>query len=164
MIQRQRPAQYQGLYLVAADGKVLASHQNFKSHKTWPREVLADLRPGVKAFGDIKPRAVEPADPLPERGVGLRTDGGVCPAVFLRYAVKNIPLRELPNPTIDSLVLTADELKELAPARTEAGAEWRLSEALGRKFSRVLGPGDEDTMPRPGEVTAVRFVGKVTAV
>ncbi len=30
-VQKQRPAQYQGLYLVAADGKVLASHQNFTS-------------------------------------------------------------------------------------------------------------------------------------
>ena len=64
-VQKQRPAQYQGLYLVSPDGQVLASHQNFKSHKTWAKEVLADLEPGLKAFGAVKPREFEPADPLP---------------------------------------------------------------------------------------------------
>lgn len=143
---------------------MLASHQNFKSYKTWPQDVLADLRPGLKAFGAIEPRAAPPADPLPQRGVGTRQEGGVCLAVFLRYSIKGIPLRELPNPTIDSLTLTAQEFKDLAPVKAEAGAEWKLSEAVGRKFSRVLGPGDENTMPRPQEVESVRFVGRVKPV
>ena len=163
-MQQQRPAQYQGLYLVTADGKVLASHQNFKSYKTWPREVLADLRPGLTAFGPVKPRAAPPADPLPERGVGVRKAGSRCLAVFLRYSITGIPLRELPNPTIDSLVLSAGEFRTLAPAKAAAGAGWELPEAVGRKFSRILGPGDEDTMPRPAEVGSVRFVGKVKSV
>jgi hypothetical protein len=163
-VQKQRPAQYQGLYLVAPDGQVLASHQNFKSDKTWPQEVLADLQPGLKAFGDVKKRTVTPADPLPERGVGLRADGSVCLAVFLRYPIKGIPLRELPNPTIDSLVLTAAEFKELAPPRAEVGARWDLSQEMSRKFHRVLGPGDEDTMPRLHEVRSVSLAGRVTSV
>jgi hypothetical protein len=162
-VQKQRPAQYQGLYLVTPEGKVLASHQNFKSDKTWAQEVLADLEPGLKAFGKVTPRKVQPSDPLAARGVGIR-DNGVCLAVFLRYPIKGIPLPQLPNPTIDSLVLTAAEFKELAPAKVKEGAEWTLSEAVGRKFCRILGPGDEDTMPRPGEVTSVRFVGKVKLV
>jgi hypothetical protein len=163
-VQKQRPAQYQGLYLVAPDGKVLASHQNFKSDKTWPQEVLADLQPGVKSFGAVKQRAVTPADPLPERGSGLRVDGGVCLAVFLRYPIKGIPLRELPNPTIDSLVLTAADFRDLAPPKDEAGAAWKLSETVSRKFHRVLGPGDEDTMPRLHEVRSASFTGQVKSV
>ena len=163
-VQKQRPAQYQGLYLVRDDGKVLASHQNFKSEKTWPQEVLADLRPGLAAFGPMTRRAIRPADPLPGRGVGLRKDGGACLAVFLRYSIKGIPLRELPNPTIDSLVLDAGALRALSPPRAEAGARWVLPEAVGRQFCRVLGPGDENTMPRPHEVTSVRLSGKVESV
>jgi hypothetical protein len=163
-VQKQRPAQYQGLYLVASDGKVLASHQNFKSDKTWPQELLADLQPGLKAFGNVQPRSVPPADPLPERGVGLRADGSACLAVFLRYPIKGIPLRELPNPTIDSLVLTAAEFKEMAPPRPEVGTRWDLPEEVSRKFHRVLGPGDEDTMPRLHEVRTVSFAGRVTSV
>jgi hypothetical protein len=163
-VQKQRPAQYQGLYLVAADGKVLASHQNFKSDKTWPQEVLADLEPGVKALGAVKPREMAPVDPLPDRGVGVRTDGSVCLSVFLRYPIKGIPLRELPNPTIDSILLSADDLSELGPAKAEAGAQWKLSAAVGRKFHRVLGPGDEDTMPRLHEVQSASFLGRVKSV
>jgi hypothetical protein len=163
-VQKQRPAQYQGLYLVAPDGKVLASHQNFKSDKTWPREVLADLRPGLAAFGPVKPRAFHRLDPLPERGIGVRPDGRVCLGVYLRYPIKGIPLRELPNPTIDSLVLTAQEWKTLQPASAEAGAEWRVPESVARQFCRILGPGDEDTMPRPNEVKSVHLTGKVESV
>ena len=48
-------------------------------------------------------------------------DGGVCLGVYLRFAIKGIPLRELPNPTIDSLVLAKDEWAALAPAEAEAG-------------------------------------------
>jgi hypothetical protein len=160
-VQKQRPAQYQGLYLVAPDGKVLASHQNFKNDKTWPQEVLADLQPGLKAFGAVKPRTATPADPLPERGAGLRADGGARLAIFLRYPIKGIPLRELPNPTIDSLILTAADFKELTPSKAEEGSAWKLSEAVGRKFHRVLGPGDEDTMPRLHEVRSASFTGRV---
>jgi hypothetical protein len=163
-VQKQRPAQYQGLYLVAADGKVLASHQNFKSDKTWPQEVLADLQPGVKAFGAVQPRNVAPPDPLPERGIGFRADGSACLSVFLRYPIKGIPLRELPNPTIDSLILSAEDFRELAPAKVEVGAQWSLSPGVGRTFHRVLGPGDEDTMPRVQEVQSVSLIGRVRSV
>jgi hypothetical protein len=35
---------------------------------------------------------------------------------------------------------------------------------VGHKFCRILGPGDEDTMPRPHEVSAVRFIGTVKSI
>jgi hypothetical protein len=163
-VQKQRPAQYQGLYLVSPDGKVLASHQNFKSDRTWARELLADLAPGMKKFGPVAPRELRRADPLPRRGRGANEDGSATLAIYLRYTYKRIPLRELPNPTIDSLRLTAKEMVDLAPPRAEVGAAWELPEELARKFSRVLGPGDEDTMPRPHEVTSAKLAGKVVAV
>ncbi len=163
-VQKQRPAQYQGLYLVAPDGKVLASHQNFKSDKTWPQEVLADLEPGLKAFGHVEPRHVRRVDPLPGRGIGLRADGGVCLGIYLRLSIRGIPLRELPNPTIDSLVLTADQWKTLAPPKAEGGERWTVPDAVARQFSRVLGPWDENSMPRPAEVRSVHFTGRVLRV
>jgi hypothetical protein len=163
-VQKQRPSQYQGLYLVGPDGKVLASHQNFKSEKTWPQEVLADLEPGLKPFAGLKPRAVKRTDPLSRRGRGILADGSASLAIYLRYAIQGIPLRELPNPTIDSLTLTGKELAELAPPKVEPGTKWELSKDLCRRFGRVLGPGDENTMPRPHEVTAVKLTGKVRSV
>jgi hypothetical protein len=162
-VQKQRPAQYQGLYLVAPDGKVLASHQNFKSHKTWPEEVLADLQPGLRAFGSVQPREVRRSDPSPQRGKGLMPDGGVSLAIYLRYSIKRIPLRELPNPTIDTLILTPQELAQLAPTKLGHGASWDIPQKLAHRFSRVLGPGDEDSMPRPHEVTSAKLTATVKA-
>jgi hypothetical protein len=163
-VRKQRPAQYQGLYLVAPDGKVVASHQNFKSHKTWPQEVLSDLEPGLRTFGSVKPRTVQRGDPSPKRGSGMLADGGVSLAIYLRYSIKGIPLRELPNPTIDTLTLTAKELSQLAPPTLQAGASWNIPQELAHRFSRVLGPGDEDSMPRPHEVTSAKLSGAVKAI
>lgn len=163
-VQKQRPAQYQGLYLVSPDGKVLASHQQFKSEKTWPQEALADLQPGLEAFGAVKPRSMQRTDPAPLRGCGVQSDGAVTMAIYLRYSIKGVPLKEVPNPTIDSLTLTAEELAGLTPPKNDVGAEWQIAEPLARRFSRVLGPGDEDSMPRPHEVTAMKLTGKVQTV
>jgi hypothetical protein len=176
-VQKQRPEQYQGLYLVAPNGKVLASHQNFKSEKTWAQELLADLEPGLKSVGPMKLRTTQRFDPLPLRGSGLPADGSATLAIYLRYSIKGIPLRELPNPTIDSLTLTSKELALLGPpTHTGAGVngnesgtpgvgtEWEIPEALARRFSRVLGPNDEDSMPRPPEVTSVKLTGTVQEV
>jgi hypothetical protein len=160
-IQKQRPEQYQGLYLVTAEGNVLASHQQFKSEKTWAKEVLADLEPGLKKFGEVKPRDAKRLDPLPYRGAAVKEDGSVVLAIYLRYSIKGIPHRELPNPTIDSLPLTASEWASWAPSKPGVGVSWSMPEGVTRKLSRVLGPSDEDSMPRPKEVTSVRFTGKV---
>ncbi len=160
-VQKQRPAQYQGLYLVTAEGKVLASHQKYANEKTWAHDVATDLEPGLRAFGEIKPRDVSRVDPLPFRGVGLHNDGSITLAIYLRNSIRGIPLRELPNPIVDSLTLSAAELGEFAPPRLELGATWKFSEELSRKFSRLLGPGDEDSMPRPSEVTAFHLTAKL---
>src|SRR5262249_45664858 len=53
---------------------------------------------------------------------------------------------------------------ELAPPKPEAGSKWEISEGVARQFSRVLGPGDEDSMPRPHEVTAMKLTAKVGTV
>jgi hypothetical protein len=163
-VQKQRPAQYQGLYVVSADCKVLSSHQAFKSHKTWPAEVTASLNEGIKEFGPIAPRQVERIDPTPCRGIGVQPDGAVTLAIYTRYAIKGIPLREVPDPTVDSLTLSAKEFAAFEPPARRVGATWTFPEELAKKFSRVLGPRDEDSMPRPNEVTSVEFKGKVLRV
>lgn len=163
-VQKQRPAQYQGLYVVSAEGIVLSSHQAFKSDKTWPAEVTASLQEGIKAFGAITPRQVERADPSPHRGIGVQPDEAVTLAIYARVSIKGIPLREVPDPTIDSLTLTPTEFTAFNPRAGRVGSQWTIPEELAKKFSRVLGPRDEDSMPRPNEVTSVEFAGKVLLV
>src|SRR5262249_26789503 len=56
------------------------------------------------------------------------------------------------------------EFAAWAPAKPGIGISWTVPEGVGRKFSRVLGPSDEDSMPRPKEVEAVQFTGTVKSI
>jgi hypothetical protein len=160
-VQRQKD-QYQGLWVVSPEGKVLAAHHDIKDPKNWSREVLDALDAGLKAFGPVTPRRVAPPDPLPHRGVGTGPDGTVTLAVYTRYLHQG--RRDGPA-VIDSLTLAAGQWGAFVPPRAQAGAEWEVPEAVARQLCRGLSPSsDQSTMPRPGEVTAVRLTGQVAEV
>ncbi len=158
-VQRQHD-QYQGIWVVAPDGKVLAAHHTVRDPKTWTREVLDTLDRGLQDFGPVEPRHAPPSDPLPHRGRGLLADGGVTLAVSTRYLHGTRP----DGPAVvDTLPLTADEWRSFSPPHAMAGATWIVPEAVARKLSRLLSPSsDQSTMPRPEEVTDVRLTATVT--
>lgn len=150
--------------MVSPKGKVLSSHQAYTSEKTWAAEVAKVLEEGIKAFGPVQARKVERADPTPFRGIGVEPSGAATLAIYTRLAIKGIPLREVPDPTIDHLTLTGAEFAALAPPSSKAGSGWTIPQAVARKFNPVLGPRDEDSMPRPQEVSTSEFKGKVLLV
>lgn len=164
-VQKQRPAQYQGLYVVTPDGDVLASHQNFKSEKTWSQEVLASLNAGLKAFGEVTPRSAKVAEPFPFRGIGVRDDGSVSLATYSRYMLLGLRPEGLGASRRDSLKLSDEEWDMLVPADIVGERKWTIAEGVARKFGLVLNPaGDSVYVPRPEEVSAVRITGKVDLV
>ena len=71
-VQKQRPAQYQGLYLVSPDGQ-RAGEPPGVQERTRPgrRRCSPTWSPGSRRSVTVKPREVERADPLPDRGVGV---------------------------------------------------------------------------------------------
>lgn len=160
-VQRQKD-QYQGIWIVAPDGRVLAGHHNIKNHATWSQEVLDTMDAALKAFGDVPPRNVQPSDVLPYRGKGVAPNGRVTLAVYTRYLHDG--RRDGPT-VLDSIALRADEWAALFPRELAPGARWTLPEGIARKFSRVLSPSsDQSTMPRPEEVIDVRIEGVVQRV
>src|SRR5262249_34965113 len=139
-VQRQKD-QYQGIWIVAPSGKVLAGHQEVKNPMTWTQEVLDTMNAGLKAFGPVTPRLARQVNPLPRRGIGLQSDGSVCLAIYTRYmrgGGRLVPagvdraslwmwkgdLEPDGPPVIDSLTLTADEWATLSPRKVRVGAEW----------------------------------------
>ena len=166
-VYKQRP-QYQGLWVVSPEGKVLSAHQETEDLSGWREKVLADLEVGCKAFGEIEPRQVGPAEPQPDRGVGLRPDGGVTLAVTDKVIVVKDLDRELPRdaigPTVlDSVTLTGAEWAALAPPEEGAGSRWAVPEPVARRFFPVLSLSDT-TFRSPEEVTAVRLSGTLETV
>jgi hypothetical protein len=170
-VQKQKP-NYQGLWLVSPEGKVLAAHQDMSTmadpRGKWAKAALADLEAGLKAFGPVKPRRVEKFESLPYRGVGAQPDGRVTLAVTDRWVFVNDLSRDPPRDALgatvlDSITLTAGEWKGLAPVDAKAGSAWAVPEATARKFYPLLSTGDtvfRDTK----EVTSVRLAGRVEKV
>jgi hypothetical protein len=160
-VHKQRP-NYQGLWIVSPDGKVLSAHHDRKDDKTWPQEVRAALQAGLRAFGDVTPRKAVWRDPLPLRGRGLRSDGGVTLAVYVRHAPGGRPQGA---PVIDSIELSAKEWAELAPPDPREGKGWSVPDEVARKLAKCLSPSsDQSLMPRPDEVKDVELIGNVRQV
>lgn len=181
-VQRQRP-QYQGIWIVAPDGRVLAAHHEIKNPATWTREVLDTLEAGKRAFGETAPREVRATDPLPHRGFGAFADGSVTLALTSRYvrgggkesappAVQKDslwlwdgPVRPDGPAVIDSITLTPAEWALFRPKSLTVGASWSLPESLARKFSRALSPSsDQSTMPRPEECSLAELKAQVESM
>lgn len=164
-LQRQKD-QYQGLWIVAPDGTVLASHKKATDSKAWPQELLATLETSLKTFGEVQPRQAKPTDNLPHRGVGVQADGSVSLALHVRclHWIAQAPRADSPV-VFDTLTLSQKEWATLAPARAVADSEWTVPETIARKFSRALSPSsDQGVMVVPGDVTAVRISGQVQNV
>jgi hypothetical protein len=181
-VQRQKD-QYQGIWIVSPQGKVLAGHQDFKNPATWTQEVGETVDAALKGFGSVSPREVKPMNPLPFRGHGVQPDGSVCLALYCRQmrggGQQHVPagvaasrrwvwegaLRPDGPPVVDSLTLTAKEWAALAPPKNDVGTTWAVPEAVARPFCRVLIPAtDQASMPRPQDAKRARLTGTVEAV
>jgi hypothetical protein len=159
---QQQKSQYQGLWVVTADGKRLGGHLDFKSHKTWPQEVLRDLQAAVEAAGVVMPRRVLAQNPLPYRGAGRAPDGSATLAIYARRVIHG---RLDGDPVIDSVTFSAADWETFVPKDRSVGIEWELPERVARQFARcVSATSDQSSVPRPEGVSAVSFKGQVIAV
>ncbi len=176
-------SQYQGLWIVSPDGRVLGAHQNFKSEATWTHEVRDTLAQGLRSFGLVTPRQAQAVHPLPYRGIGVQADGTICLAIYTRYmrgggresapAPVNSGSRWMwegemkPDgpPVIDTLPLSASEWAAFMPPKAVVGTEWGVAESIARKLVRALSPNsDQSTMPRPEEATFAELKATVESV
>lgn len=154
---------YQGFWIVTPDGKVLASHQNPRSEKTWVVDARQAIRAGIAAFGKITPRRAEWRDPLPNRGRGVLPDGGVTLAASMRFTYGGG--RPEGEGALDSINLTAKQWEGFAPPEAGKVKSWNVPEDAARQLSKCLtATSDQSVMPRPHEVKSVELIGNVRSV
>jgi hypothetical protein len=180
---QQQKDQYQGIWIVSPDGKVLAGHHQFKSDKTWKQEVIETVDTSLREFGTVVPRDVRPTNPLPFRGYGVQSDGNVCLAIYARQMMgggrQSAPpgtsnsrlwiwdgkLRPDGPVVIDSLTLGADDWECFAPRKTEPAVTWSIPDAVTRRFCRVLIPSsDQSAMPLPEDTKVATLTASIESV
>ena len=170
-VQRQQD-QYQGLWVVAPDGKALAREHDFdrrglsgaEINKKLVRATLDMLDEGLNTFGPVKPRAVKPIEQLPYRGVGVKPDGNVDLAIYRRALHQG----KADGPCLrDTLTLSKSEWAALAPPRPASGTEWVIPEAVARRLVRPLvynTLGSPGQMPGPDDARRAQLTARVEAV
>jgi hypothetical protein len=159
---RKQKNQYQGIWIVAPDGTVLAGHQDFKSRESWTGEVLAAIDTALDKAGTLSVRHPEPKDVLPYFGKGVESDGSVTLACHMRYFHQG---KGIGQGALDAAHFDAKEFTEFAPPDLVKGKSWNLPAKISTQFSRCLSNvSDKSTMPRPDEVTAVDMTGTVERV
>jgi hypothetical protein len=154
----------QGLWVVTPDGKVLAHHYHRNTPglsardnaKKWVDGTLAMLEEAIRAAGTLPPRAVRAANPFPDRGVGLTTDG----ARLAVSVIGQLRGKQEGAPAVDSVLLAKDEWAAFAPP--DGKTEWSLPEATGKKFAPALSHlTDSILAPRPADVTRAEITARV---
>lgn len=160
-IQKQK-AQYQGIWIIAPNGKVLAAHHEVKNEKRWTHEVLDTIDAALRQTGPLEPREPQEFDVLPYRGKRVRPDGSVTLALTARTIYQGRPQG---GGAFDDVQFTAKQWAQFAPRKGESGERWRLPREVVREFSRCLsGVNDQTGMPRPHEVKEAALSAHVRTV
>jgi hypothetical protein len=160
---RAQKDQYQGFWVIAADGKVLVGHQEHSDEvRKWTAEVRAAIDTALAKSGPLTARNPEPRDVLPFWGKDVQKDGSVTLAIWTRYFSQG---KGIGNGAIDAVTLTDKQWREFAPPDVTTGKTWHIPAKLASEFSRCLSTvSDKATMPTPAEVTEVDFGGTVARV
>lgn len=160
-MQKQK-AQYQGIWIISPEGKVLAAHHNVKDEKRWTHEILDTIDVALRQTGPLEPREPQEFDILPYRGKRVRPDGSVTLALTARTIYQG---RAQGGGAFDDVSFTAKQWAEFAPRKGEPGERWRVSRDVVRAFSRCLsGINDQTNMPRPHEVKQADLTAHVRTV
>jgi hypothetical protein len=165
-VQKQRPGQYQGIYVVSPAGKVLASRGSEPDKsKTWAQDLLEAMEDGLAAFGEVSRRKPAPVELLPDRGLGRRPDGSVVLAVYTRTMLLGLDRRGFGEATLDSVALSDLDRQRLEFPNLQAGDDFEVGPAVVRKLHRLLSPfSDASTLPRGDEVDRATLAAKVRRI
>jgi hypothetical protein len=157
-------SQFQGIWIVSPEGKVLAWQYGSEDGavEPWTGEVLRAIDRGLAAHGDVAPRAPATSTLLSSRGAGVEPDGSVVLALssgFERGGRRDGPV------VTEGIRLSAREWAAFVPPGAAPGIRWAIPAPVARKLCRALSPYSEPTItPEPRHVKAVEMIAAVESV
>ena len=147
----------QGVYIFSPSGKMLASGVSFGDMRAKTHRMIDKA---LGSFGSFQPRSVEKIQLNPYRGKGIRPDGSVRLAEYVRRLDKS----NISSPVISSVVMSEDEFRTFAPLKAVKDAQWSIPIPIAKKLCRVASPMCYQHAPQPSWVTGVTLKGAVESV
>ena len=146
-----------GVYIFSPDGKKLGSGVSFGNMRV---KTLRMIAASLEKFGPVEPRKFEAIDLNPYRGIGVRPDGSVRLAEYVRQRDR----LKIKSPVISSVRLSAKEFQAFAPRSATSGKVWTVPESVAKKLCRVASPMCYQHAPQPDWVKAVTLKAKVGTI
>jgi hypothetical protein len=142
--------------------------------------LLETIDEALATFGPVEPRRVQSVQTisaaLPYRGNGIRPDGSVDLALYVRQVLgggrETIPrgvasgrawlwdgaYRTDGPPVIDTVSFASTEWAAFTPQKIEPGARWSVPKKVTRAFTRLLSASsDQSGMPLPQDALVVEM-------
>ena len=149
--------QNQGVWIFSPEGKALGGFEGFGDMVGKMNQIL-DI--ALKSFGPVTPRDVKVVETHPHRGKGVRPDGSVTLAEYVRQRSPD----RIKSPVISSVTLSRGEFSAFAPREAVAGREWKLPEAVAKKLCRLASPMCYQHAPQPDWVTGISLKAEVLEI
>ena len=155
-ITRFRPI---GMHVVLPGGRLVAS-------EPCPNEsagVLRFLSAALRGNSAATPREVARTTIAPSRGSGFLSDGSARLAVTIRVMDHGRAVND--RPVLDSIVLTKDEIRAMAPPQAQQGLRYAIPAVAGRQFLRAFTDTPDSAYAlRPQDATDAHLEGTVVSV
>ncbi len=157
-LMKKKTGDKQGVWIFSPQGKVLGGPLSGFGNMIQKTKDLVEN--SLKHFGPVTPRKWDVVDTRPYRGKGVRSDGSVCLAEYVRSRGRS----NIRTPVISSVVLSKKDFKAFAPRNVADGAEWTLPNSVAKKLCRVASPMCYQHAPQPDGVTGVTIKARVSRV
>ncbi len=153
----------QGVWILSPDGEVLAGP--LSGFGDMVRKTLRLVDEALEKHGPVTPAKRSVVDTQPFRGKGVRPDGSVTLAEYVRRRDRD----KIRTPVISSVDLTPPEFAAFAPlAKTgediAAGDSWEVPASVAKRLCRIASPMCYQHAPQPDWVTEIRLRATVARV
>ncbi len=148
----------QGVWIFSPKGRVLGGP--FSGFGNMVQKTKGLVENALRHFGPVTARRRNVVATHPYRGKGVKSDGSVCLAEYVRRRDRD----KIRSPVISSVVLSKKDFKAFAPEKVADGAEWTLPNSVAKRLCRIASPMCYQHAPQPDWVKVVSIKARVSRI
>ncbi|MCZ6765690.1 MAG: hypothetical protein O7D32_02030 [bacterium] len=157
-LMKKKKGDKQGVWIFSPKGKVLGGPLSGFGNMVQKTKGLVEN--ALRHFGPVTARKRNVVATHPYRGKGVKSDGSVCLAEYVRRRDG----KRIRSPVISSVVLSKKDFKAFAPEKVADGAEWTLPNSVAKRLCRIASPMCYQHAPQPDWVKSVTLKARIRTI